>query len=419
MTRFHALTVKEVRRETPEAVSIAFEIPETLREAYRFTPGQYLTLRAEIDGQATQRSYSICSGLDDGELRVGIKRVEGGRFSTFANDNLTEGSQLEVLPPDGRFTAALDVRAAHDYVAFAAGSGITPILSIVTSVLEREPDSRITVFYGNRATASIMFRETLEDLKDRFLERFTLVHLLSREGQDVELLHGRLDGARVAELAHAGLFDPKAADAVFLCGPGDMIEQVQTALAELGTAPDRIRTERFLPSDDGAATAAPSARAETVAAKGAEIEAVYDGLRHHFRVEAGDGNVIDAAHRQGIELPSSCKGGMCCTCRARVVEGELEMIVRVVARRVGREAPRRAVLEPLVHGQDHHFAGAAQLAVHQHAGKVGLGAGIVALVIVENFADGAGDFHTLRSSLKPASMDGVNCLSRRARSACI
>lgn len=325
MSRFHALTVKALRRETPESVSLAFEVPEALREAYRFAPGQYLTLRAEIDGQETQRSYSICSGLDDGEIRVAIKRVEGGRFSCFANDNLDEGAEIEVLPPDGRFVAALDARAAHDYVAFAAGSGVTPILSIVKSVLEREPESRFTLFYGNRATASIMFREALEDLKDRFMERFTLVHLLSREGQDVDLLHGRLDGARVAELARAGLFDPTGADALFLCGPGDMIEQVQSALTQLGAAPERIRTERFTPAPDAGPPRAASQAAEAVAARGAEIEAVYDGLRHRFRLEAGDPNVIDAAHRQGIELPSSCKGGMCCTCRAKVIEGELEM----------------------------------------------------------------------------------------------
>ena len=325
MSRFHRLTVKDVRRETPESVSLTFEIPEELHEAYRFTPGQYLTLRAEIDGEPVQRTYSICSGLDDGEIRVAIKKVEGGRFSSFANDNLVPQATLEVMPPEGRFTAAMNGVVAHDYVAFAAGSGITPVLSIVKSVLEREPASRFTVFYGNQATATIMFREALEDLKDRFLERFTLVHVLSREGQDVQLLHGRLDGARISALAQAKLFDPASVDAVFLCGPGDMAEQARQALTGLGVAPERIRAELFTPADGGVLRSAPSARAQEVAAAGAAIEAVYDGHRHSFRMAAGDGNVIDAAHRQGIELPSSCKGGMCCTCRAKIVEGEVEM----------------------------------------------------------------------------------------------
>lgn len=325
MSRFHRLTVKDVRRETPESISIAFEVPEALRAAYRFTPGQYLTLRAEIDGEAVQRTYSICSGLDDGEIRVAIKKVDGGRFSSFANDNLVPQATLEVMPPEGRFTAALDAAAAHDYVAFAAGSGITPVLSIVKSVLEHEPGSRFTVFYGNRATATIMFREALEDLKDRFLERLTLVHVLSREGQDVELLHGRLDGARIAALARARLFDPATVDTVFLCGPGDMAEQARQTLSSLGVAPEQIRAELFTPADGGTRLPAPSARAREVAARGGEIEAIHDGLRHSFRMDADDGNVIDAAHRQGIELPSSCKGGMCCTCRAKLLEGQVEM----------------------------------------------------------------------------------------------
>jgi len=325
MSRFHALTVKDVRRETPDAVSIAFELPADAAEAYRFRPGQYLTLRRDFDGVEARRSYSICSGLDDGELRIAVKKVPGGLFSCFANDNLAPGMTLDVMTPDGRFTADPEPEAAHDYVAFAAGSGITPVLSIVRTILMREPKSRFTLFYGNRDRNAVIFREELEDLKDRYLERFTLIHLLSREAQDVALLHGRLDGERIKALAEKGLFDPKAVDAFFFCGPGDMIEQGRAALTALGVPEEKLRFELFTPAEGSAPRPPRSQAAETAAQEGVEIEAHLDGALHSFRLSAEDESVIDAAHRQGIELPYSCKGGMCCTCRAKVVEGAVEM----------------------------------------------------------------------------------------------
>lgn len=324
MAKFHSLTVSDVRRETDDAVSICFEVPDELREAYRYTPGQYLTLRCDLGGDDVRRSYSICSGLDDGELRVAIKKVEGGVFSTFANDNLTAGMTLDVMTPEGRFLAEPRPDIEGEYVAFAAGSGVTPILSIVKSLLEREPQSQVTFFYGNRAAASIIFRTALEDLKDRFLERFRLVHVLSREAQDVDLLHGRLDADRIRELARAGLFDPAAVDAYFLCGPGDMIDQAKQALGDLGVASEKIRSEVFVA--DGAAPPRPaSRRAQERARQGAVIETVLDGARHSIEMVAGDENVVAAAARQGLELPYSCRGGMCCTCRCKVLEGEAEM----------------------------------------------------------------------------------------------
>ena len=209
MARFHSLKIKDVQRETDDAVSIAFDVPREMNGTFEFVPGQYLTVRTQIDGAPQQRTYSICSGLDDGELRIAVKRVEGGVFSNFANDNLAAGMEIDVMPPLGRFVARPGESSGARYAAFAAGSGVTPIFSIVKTLLEREPDSTFTLFYGKRDRGSVIFREQLEDLKDRFLERFTLVHVLSREGQDVDLLHGRLDADRIAMFARAGLFDPE------------------------------------------------------------------------------------------------------------------------------------------------------------------------------------------------------------------
>ncbi len=325
MAKFHSLTIADVRRETADAVSISFAVPEALREDYRYTPGQYLTLRTDVDGEDTRRSYSICSGLDDGELRVAVKKVDGGVFSTFANDNLTAGMTLDVMTPEGRFLAEPHEDAAGNYVAFAAGSGVTPVLAIAKSLLEREPQSEFTFFYGNRATDSIIFRTVLEDLKDRFLSRFRLIHVLSREAQDVDLLHGRLDAGRIRDFAKAGLFDPADVDAFFLCGPGDMIGQAKTALGDLKVAPERVHAEMFVPAEGAPPPREASARAKETVKQGATIETVLDGTRRSIEMLEGDENVVAAAARQGLELPYSCKGGMCCTCRCKVVEGEAEM----------------------------------------------------------------------------------------------
>lgn len=326
MSRFHPLVIKDIRRETDDAVSIAFDVPNGIRKTFAFVPGQYLTVRTRLDGAPVQRTYSICSGIDDGELRIAVKRVDGGTFSNYANDNLSVGMELDVMAPLGRFTAAPDEKAAGNYVAFAAGSGVTPILSIVKTVLTREPDSVFTLFYGNRDRNSVIFREQLEDLKDRFLQRFTLVHVLSREGQDVDLLHGRLDSERITSFAETGLFDPAAATSFFLCGPGDMIETGRDALEKLGVPSDRVRFELFTTGREGLQPTEPmSDRAAAAVSQGVRIETVLDGAVRAFDMESGDTNVVDAAHRQGIELPFSCKGGMCCTCRAKVKEGEVEM----------------------------------------------------------------------------------------------
>lgn len=325
--RFHQLTIAEIDRQTPEAVALGFAVPAELRETFAFRPGQYLTLAADIDGEEIRRSYSICSMPGDPLVRVGVKKVADGRFSRFVNDRLAIGDSIRVMPPEGRFTPKLGGGKRQDYLLIASGSGITPMLSIAATVLGHEPKSTITLIYGNRATDAIMFREELEDLKDRHLGRFTLVHVLSREKQDVELLNGRIDGSRISAMAERGLIDPKNADGVFLCGPGEMIDDVAAALQSLGVAEEKIRFERFTPAGGVAPKKAPSEAARQAAAGGVDIEIVLDGVRRNFPMAEADQSVLDAAHAAGIELPYSCAGGMCCTCRCRVVEGSAEMAV--------------------------------------------------------------------------------------------
>jgi ring-1,2-phenylacetyl-CoA epoxidase subunit PaaE len=320
--RFHRLTVKDVRRESPEAVSIAFTVPDDLKDAYRFSPGQHLTLKVEVDGEEMRRSYSICSGLDDGELRVAVKRIADGRFSAFANQALKPGDAMEVMTPMGRFGIAPDPKAERTYVGLASGSGITPILSIIKSILSREPNSRFVLFYGNRTTGSILFREALEDLKDRFLERLSVFHVLSREKQDIPILNGRLDGAKIALLLGA-MLPVEAIDHAFVCGPSAMIEKAEAALRRLGLKDSQIHIERFTPAEAKAGRPAPRVvPADTTPTATAEI--VFDGSRIEVPVADGEA-VLDAALRAGLNLPYACRGGMCATCRAKVVEGEVEM----------------------------------------------------------------------------------------------
>ena len=244
MSRFHKLRIADVRQETADTVSVALHVPDDLRPGFAYQPGQYLTLRTTLDGEELRRSYSICSGLDDGEMRVAIKLVPDGRFSAWAHGALQPGHLIEAMPPQGRFTVTLDPAASRTYLGVAAGSGITPVLSILRSVLSREPGSRFVLLYGSRATGGIIFREALEELKDRFMGRFTVVHVLSREQQDVPVLWGRLDGPRVRALLR-GLLDAPRIDQAFLCGPEAMIAEVSAALAEAGLAPERIHSERF------------------------------------------------------------------------------------------------------------------------------------------------------------------------------
>jgi ring-1,2-phenylacetyl-CoA epoxidase subunit PaaE len=339
MHDFQSLEIAEVKRETPEAVSITFAIPEALRDAFRFKPGQHLPVRATIGGEEQRRTYSICSCPGDARLRIAIKRVADGCFSNWANATLRAGSTLEVMPPAGRFVLPEGDGKARHVVAFAAGAGITPIIAMIQHALANEPATSFTLVYGNRTLESILFREELEDLKDRYLGRFTLLHVLSRnEESSAPLLEGRITGGKVTALA-ATLFKPAEVAHVFLCGPGSMIKEARDALLALGVPRAKIHHEFFAPVGGARRTQAaqevakapsprPSPQGEresaSRSAQGTEAIAVLDGIRHRFIVPPG-GHVVDAALAAGIRVPYSCKGGMCCTCRARLVEGQVEM----------------------------------------------------------------------------------------------
>lgn len=322
-TRFHPLRVAGVEPLTADSVALTLEPPAAMAERFRFLPGQYLTFRRLVDGEEIRRSYSICSGLDDGVLRVGIKRVAGGRFSTWATTALAPGDVLEAMPPEGRFTFTPDPSAARTVLGIAAGSGITPILSIAATLIAREPLSRFVLLYGNRGTADIMFRQAIEDLKDRHLARFTVVHVLSREASELASLHGRLDAERIALLL-PGLAPVGSIDAAYLCGPAGLPEAATEALTRLGLDPARIHVERF-------SSGAPLLRQASVPAvvpgdapAVARLVVTVDGTTREIGVAEGE-TVLEAALRAGIDVPWSCRGGMCCTCRAKVTEGRVTM----------------------------------------------------------------------------------------------
>lgn len=317
--KFHPLKIAEVRRETAEAISLRFEVPAELADDYRFVQGQHLTLKANVGGEELRRSYSICAGVDDGELRVAIKKIGGGRFSTWANASIKAGDVIEVMTPEGRFHTELDPANARHYVAFAAGSGITPILSLIKTTLRTEPDSRFTLIYGNQRQGSVIFSETLEDLKDRYMTRFTMYHVFSREEQDVDLFNGRLDRARVASFLDT-LIPADTIDAAFICGPGGMIDEVEAGLLASGVVAERIHLERFGVPDSG-----PAHHVEAGDAPQARITIIADGLKREMEFRAEDPSILDVALRAGMDLPYSCKGGVCCTCRAKVIEGKVRM----------------------------------------------------------------------------------------------
>jgi ring-1,2-phenylacetyl-CoA epoxidase subunit PaaE len=319
--RFHRLAVNDLRRESPDAVSLTFAIPSELADDYHFVPGQYLTLRTTMDGEEVRRSYSICSGPDDGELRIAVKKVDGGAFSNWAADELKAGDELDVMTPTGRFGVAHAPDEARVHVGFAAGSGITPILSIVKGVLAREPDSRFFLFYGNRSTGGMLFREALEELKDRFMQRFSVFHVISGEEQDIPILHGRLDGDKVRVLLHS-MVPAASVDHVFICGPTGMSEEIETTCRDIGIAADRIHVERFV-SEFGGKPRPRAVIAESAPPK-AMASLIIDGKRREVPVAEGEA-ILDAALRAGMDLPFACKGGMCSTCRAKLVEGDAPM----------------------------------------------------------------------------------------------
>ncbi len=320
--RFYQLRVAEVRQETPHCVSVAFEVPSDLKETFAFQPGQYLSFRTKIGDQDVRRSYSICVAPADGELRVAIKAVEGGKFSTLANSGLKPGDMLEVTPPLGKFTPR---NIGKRYLAFAAGSGITPVMSIMKHVLHSEPDSEFTLVYGNRNRTSIIFREEIEGLKNLFMERLRVYHLLSRELMDVPLFNGRIDANKTEQLCEK-LINLKQVDEAFLCGPEEMIFSVREKLLALGMPPANVHMELFSspdqPKPEHKKWQAEHAKTEGPVSK---VSIRLDGVTFDMDLAYNGEPILDAALAHGADLPYACKGGVCSTCRAKIVEGEVEM----------------------------------------------------------------------------------------------
>ena len=325
-THFHPLKVRSVRPETDEAMVVSFDVPGEFAEAFRFTQGQYLTLRRTIGGEEVRRSYSICAGLDDGELRVGVRRVRGGRFSNWLADHLRAGDTIEVMPPQGRFFVPLDAGAARHYLGVAGGSGITPVLSIMKTVLAREAGSRFTLVYGNRRSASTMFKEELEDLKNRYVTRVALHHVFSEERVDSPLNQGVLDRAKLTEFLD-GLIAVDRVDHAFICGPYAMNDEAEAALLAAGLARERIHVERFgVPAGPGTGPdALPIQAREPGDAPDCALTVLRDGITHPLHYRVADGSVLDCASKAGLDVPYSCKTGVCGTCRAHLDSGEVRM----------------------------------------------------------------------------------------------
>jgi ring-1,2-phenylacetyl-CoA epoxidase subunit PaaE len=324
---FHSLFVKRIDALTADAAQITFAIPPDLRDVFEFKPGQFLTLRAQINGESVRRSYSICSTpaqLEHSqEICVGIKRVEGGVFSTWATTQLQAGDEVDVMPPDGRFIVKKS--NAKMRLGIAAGSGITPILSIASHTLATESSSRFTLVYGNQRTNTIMFGEALQDLKDRYPGRLQLIHILSRQATELPLSHGRIDAGKIKELTRS-LIDPKAIDEAFICGPEAMIESAEAALLTAGIAKESIHSERFatVHTTKPIAPRAENTPASSLKSLKYSLEVILDGKTNAMQL-GDDNTVLDVALEAGLDLPYACKGGVCCTCRAKVIEGKVSM----------------------------------------------------------------------------------------------
>ena len=322
---FHKLQVKEIRRETPDCVSIAFEIPDDILPQFAFEAGQNITVKKEIDGEEIRRSYSICSAPFENELRVAVKKVDGGKFSGFANDFLQTGDTLDILPPTGKFNTKLEAKNAKQYLAFTAGSGITPVISIIKTTLQTEPASSFTLVFGNRGRHSIIFFEELEGLKNKYLNRFNFINILSREKTDAPVNSGRINTEKLKQLNK--LIDYKNTDDFFICGPEEMIFSVKDFLEELGIDKKKIHFELF--TTPGQKQSSVVSRKSSVITTGplSNITVKLDGRSFDFNLSFDGENILDAALKQGADLPFACKGGVCCTCKAKLLEGEVEMDV--------------------------------------------------------------------------------------------
>ena len=323
--KFHTLKVKDVRKETEDTVSIAFDVPSDLINDYSFLSGQYLTLRATIDGEDVRRSYSLCSSPYEGEWRVAVKQVEKGKFSTYANQHIKPGQDLEVMTPTGGFVIKPDSKLTRSIVLFAAGSGITPVLSIAKTILKEEPNSDVTLFYGNKGFNSIIFREEIEGLKNKHMDRLRVIHVLSRESLGNKIQKGRIDREKGTELFDAFLKGIQP-DAVYICGPEEMIIGVKDAMLEKGLRVDQVHFELFT-TPGGASKKSETQVADDSAEIAAKVTVIIDGDELEINLSSKGQTILDAAQAAGADLPFACKGGVCCTCKAKVMEGSVKMDV--------------------------------------------------------------------------------------------
>lgn len=322
MSKFREIRVASVRQETRDAIVVTFDVPDSLADQFHYTQGQHLTLRTTIDGEDVRRSYSICSAVQDKLLRIAIKRVPGGLFSNWANNLLKPGRTVEIMPPSGHFNVALSPENRRHYVAFAAGSGITPVLSIVKTTLLTEPHSQVTLVYGNRSSSSVIFKEELEDLKDLYRERLNLVFILSREQQDIDLFNGRIDRAKCDQLLEKWI-DPSDIDFAFICGPHAMMEDVSASLQAHGVPASHVKVELFATSLPKMPRATPVHH--VLGHDECQVTVIQDGRTRQFTMKKNEQSVLDSGLAQGLEMPYSCKGGVCSTCRCKVVDGEVDM----------------------------------------------------------------------------------------------
>ena len=324
MVRFEKLTIKDIRRETPDCISIAFDVPENLKPIYQFTQGQNLTLRLKLNDEELRRSYSICSSPLDNELRIAIKRMSHGKFSSHANLKMQKGDAIDVLPPTGRFYTELRTDHRKKYLAVAAGSGITPIISIIKTTLATEPESEFTLVYGNRNRGTIIFKEALEALKNIYIDRLTIIHVLSREKTDAVINHGRINAEKCEQLKK--LIDFRTMDEIFLCGPEEMIFSVREWLHQEGIEHRKIHFELFTtPGSNKSPVGSLQLTPQQEKGPKSTINIKLDGIMFDFELLKTGDSILDAALQQGAELPYACKGGVCSTCRAKLLQGEVRM----------------------------------------------------------------------------------------------
>jgi ring-1,2-phenylacetyl-CoA epoxidase subunit PaaE len=327
MPKFHPLTVSDVRRETEDTVSVAFDIPADLAVDYQFKQGHYLTFKQEIDGEQVRRSYSICRSPLDNELRVAIKKVEGGKFSTYANESITVGDVIETMTPMGRFYTTISPANEKHYVAFVAGSGITPVMAHMRTILQLEPKSSFTLVYGNKSSSSIIFKEEIEDLKNEYMDRLTIYNILSREENEIELFMGRIDKEKCDSFMKY-FIQPDTIDEVFICGPAPMIDAVRSKCTEIGLDRKQVHFELFA-SPEQLAQNKEIVKETKIEKTGfqAKVKIILDGTATEFVMDSKTDNILDAAMKKGADLPFACKGGVCATCRAKIDKGTVSMDV--------------------------------------------------------------------------------------------